>query len=100
MKEAKEEYMRDKAEVLGDKKDDAAGITDQDLVPFQLLDNVLSKRWVRLSFAHDHTMEVIWNSQEEIIRKEKELKIENNKVKKIIESNVTVNHLNEVISKG
>ncbi len=90
---AKEEYLKGKAEALK-KPITEVKMTEDDLVPLDILSFVLQKRKERIDWEHNFLIDFLWECQGEINQKVKDLKVENDKIKKVIESNVSINFMN------
>lgn len=96
LQEAKNEYMKSKADVLK-KPLDEIKITDEDLVPLELLRHTLDQKKSKYHDNMDFITRFIASSQEEVTKKIRQLQVENVKTKKIIENNVFVQYLNKTM---
>ena len=94
LKEAKEVYMESKAEIQNVKIEEIQ-ITDEDLVPLDILTEMLRRRADRKQQDHEFIRNYLRKCQTLIIEKIRELNVENDKIKKVIESNVVIGYLNE-----
>lgn len=92
----KEEYMNGKAEALK-KQVSELKMTEDDLVPLQLLHEMFLKRKERVDWEHNFIIDYLKTCQGEVTNKIRDMKVENEKIKKVIESNVTINYLNKNI---
>jgi len=69
-------------------------ITDEDLIPLELLDMIYNKRIQKLEKKRQLIGTLLTESNRVAQEKTRELKIENEKTKKIIENSMFVNYLN------
>jgi hypothetical protein len=69
-------------------------ITDEDLVPLELLDMILAKKQMKQEQRKSVLSNLLVGANKEADRKIKELKVENEKTKKIIENSMFITYLN------
>lgn len=92
----KAEYIKEKAEIIK-KPIDEVRVTDEDLVPLELIKQVLNQQKFQFKSDCEYIFKLINEIQEEVNSKIRQLQVENTKIKKIIENNVFVAHLNQVM---
>lgn len=91
---AKTKYLDEKSEILKKPKADCK-ITDEDLVPLELLRFVLSEMKHEFTDKCSFINRFIRNCEDEVAKKIRQLQVENAKIKKTIENNVFVGMLNQ-----
>ena len=92
----KEAYLDGKAVALGKAKEELT-VNDEDLVRLELLREQLELRETETEKEKSFLIDYIRECQKRIADKIKELQVENDKIKKVIETNVVINYLNETI---
>lgn len=102
LNESKKDYLKEKTEIMErlekDKKiKSEVKITDEDLVPLELLRNTLSNTKYRFNESCEFIKNFIDKCQAEVTHKIRQLQVENNKIKKIIENNVFIARLNKTM---
>jgi hypothetical protein len=70
-------------------------ITDEDLVPLELLDMIYNKRIQKLESKRVQISKLVDEAKVKGLEKIKELKVENEKTKKIIENSMFITYLND-----
>ena len=92
----KTEYIKEKADIIK-KPVEETKVTDEDLVPLELIKQVLSQKKYQFQKDCEYINRIIQDSQDEVNAKIRQLQVENNKIKKIIENNVFISHINKVM---
>ena len=96
LQSVKSEYIKEKADILKKPIDDVK-ITDEDLVPLDLIKHVLGQKRYKFNSTWEYLNGFLKESQEEVNKKIQQLQVENNKIKQTIENNVFIAHLNKVM---
>jgi hypothetical protein len=92
---AKEHYRESKADVLNVNLDDKVVITEDDLPPLELLSYTLNEKQEKFKVDLNYIVRFLSDIFSEVRKKQLALKVENEKVKLTIESNIIINRLNE-----
>jgi hypothetical protein len=86
-------YVKEKAEIIK-KPIEVVKITDEDLIPLDLLRHILNQMKHDFQEKVDFINKYIHECQNMVTSKIDQLQVENAKIKKIIENNVFIAHLN------
>ena len=96
LQSVKIEYIKEKADILK-KRIDEVKLTDEDLVPLDLIKHVMGQRRYNFNLKWEYLNNFLNDSQEEVSKKIRQLQVENNKIKKTIENNVFISYLNKLM---
>ncbi|CAI2379134.1 unnamed protein product [Moneuplotes crassus] len=101
LNKTKDEYIKEKAEILQKqmklKEAPDVKITDEDLIPLELLRQTLQGIKDKFNKECHAINRFIHECQQQVDHKIKQLQVENEKIKKVIENNVFIAHINRVM---
>lgn len=90
----KRSYLVHKATLLPDKPIESLNVTDEDLVPLELFDEVLTQIKHKFDDKKTYWLEFTAMAKKEIQKKLQQLNIDNEKKKKMIQDSVLVTFMN------
>ena len=90
----KRSYLFHKATLLPDKPIETLNVTDEDLVPLELFDEVLTQIKHKFDDIKIYWQDLMTLARKEIQKKVQQLNIDNEKKKKMIQDSVVVTFLN------
>jgi len=97
LNKVKKSYLVHKATILPDKPVSQLVVTDEDLVPLELFDQVLQARDVKQDEKRSQIASLIAKMKADATNKIKTMGVDSEKTKKIVENSVFINSLNQAM---
>lgn len=97
LNKVKKLYLTQKAAIVTDKPVAQLEITDEDLVPLELFDQVIAQRENKYDEKRQYLVQLIQRAKQEAVAKIKQLGVDTDKTKKIVENSSFISGLNQLL---